>query len=152
VDLTQEREASLRMQTYFRDTGCNDTNTHFGDQFDGNPGIGVGTLQVVDQLGQVLDGVDVVMRGRRDQAHPGYRVARFRDVLGHLVARQLPALARLGSLRHLDLEVVGVRQVRAGDSEATRGHLLDGGAPVVLRVLSQIPVRVFTCNDEATLV
>jgi len=31
----------------------------------------VGALEVVDQLGQVLDRIDVVMRRRRDQADAG---------------------------------------------------------------------------------
>ena len=42
-----------------------------------------------------------------------------------LVAGQLAALAGLGALRHLDLQLVGVDQVVAGDAEAARGHLLD---------------------------
>ena len=67
----------------------------------------VGVLQVVDQLGQVLDGVDVVVGRRRDQAHARHRVAAA-DVLGHLAARQLAALARLGALGHLDLDLVGI--------------------------------------------
>ncbi len=37
---------------------------------------GVGRLQVVDELRQVLDGVDVVVRRRRDEAHARRRVAR----------------------------------------------------------------------------
>ena len=41
---------------------------------------------------------------------------------------QLAALAGLGALGHLDLEVVGVDQVLAGDAEAARRHLLDGAA------------------------
>ena len=38
---------------------------------------------------------------------------------------QLPALARLRPLRHLDLQVVGVHQVLRRDAEAPGGHLLD---------------------------
>ena len=37
---------------------------------------GVGGLEVVDELRQVLDGVDVVVRRRRDEAHARRRVAR----------------------------------------------------------------------------
>ena len=42
-----------------------------------------------------------------------------------LVAGQLAALAGLGALRHLDLQLVGVDQVLAGHAEAARGDLLD---------------------------
>ncbi len=50
------------------------------------------------------------------------------DVLVDLVAGQLAALAGLGALGHLDLDVVGVDQVLGGDAKAPRGHLLDGRA------------------------
>jgi hypothetical protein len=45
-----------------------------------------------------------------------------------LVAGQLAAFARLGALRHLDLQVVGIDQVFGRDAEAARRHLLDGRA------------------------
>ena len=45
-----------------------------------------------------------------------------------LVAGQLAALAGLGALRHLDLQLVGVDQVVAGDAEAARRDLLDRAA------------------------
>src|SRR3712207_1819487 len=41
----------------------------------------------------------------------------------------------LGALRHLDLDVVGVDQVLAGDAEPAAGHLLD-------RRAAQVAVRV----------
>ena len=44
-----------------------------------------------------------------------------------LGAGQLAALAGLGALRHLDLELAGVDQVFARDAEAAGGDLLDGG-------------------------
>ena len=39
-----------------------------GDQLDRDARLGVDVLQVMDELRQVLDGVDVVVRRRRDQA------------------------------------------------------------------------------------
>ncbi len=47
----------------------------------------------------------------------------------HLVRGKLPALAGFRPLRHLDLDVVGVRQVHAGDPEPPGCHLLDRAAP-----------------------
>jgi hypothetical protein len=43
---------------------------------------------------------------------------------------QLPALAGLGALGHLDLDVVGVGQVHRRDAEAAGGDLLDRRAPL----------------------
>jgi hypothetical protein len=103
-------------------------HAHFGHQLDRDARRGIDVLQVVDQLRQIFDGVDVVVRRRRDQAHAGNGVAHARDDLVHLVAGQLAALAGLGALRHLDLQLVGVDQVIGGDAEAAAGHLLDGAA------------------------
>ena len=71
-------------------------------------------LQVVDQLRQVLDGVDVVVRRRADEAHARRAVARARNVALHLAARQLPALACPGG---------------GGMSPAAQPCLLTGLAP-----------------------
>jgi hypothetical protein len=85
----------------------------------------VGVLEVVDQLGEVLDRVDVVVRRRRDEPDTGSGVPGARDPRVDLVAGQLPALPGLGTLRHLDLQVVGVDEVLAGHPEPAAGHLLD---------------------------
>jgi hypothetical protein len=52
-------------------------------------------LEVADELRQVLDGVDVVMRRRRNELDPRRRMPQARDQVGHLVGRQLAAFARL---------------------------------------------------------
>ena len=88
-------------------------------------GARVGVLQVVDQLRQVFDRIDVVVRRRRDEADARHRVAQQADVLAHLAAGQLAALAGLGALRHLDLDLVGRDQVLGRHAEAARGDLLD---------------------------
>ena len=106
--------------------GGDRAHAHLGDQLHRDLGLGIGALQVVDQLRQVLDGIDVVVRRRRDQRDAGRRVAQPGDLLGHLVARKLAALARLGPLGHLDLQDAGVGQVFDGHAEAGTGHLLDG--------------------------
>ena len=87
--------------------------------------FGVRVLQVVDQLRQILDRVDVVVRRRRDQLDAGRRIAQLGDVLRDLAPGQLAALAGLGALRDLDLQHLGARQVLGGDAEAARGDLLD---------------------------
>ena len=51
------------------DSGGNGAHAHFGHQLDADPGVVVGVLQIVNQLRQILDGVNVMMRRRRNQAH-----------------------------------------------------------------------------------
>ena len=110
------------------DAGGNRAYADFRDQLDRDARLRIDVLEVVDQLRQIFDGVDVVVRRRRNQADAGNRVARSGDHLIHLVAGQLATLAGLGALRHLDLEFVGVDQIVGGDAEAAAGHLLDGAA------------------------
>ena len=124
------------------DAGRDRADADLGDQLDVDPGRRVDVLEVVDELRQVLNGVDVVVRRRRDQAHARGGVAGLGDPRPHLVAGQLPALARLGALGHLDLQVVGVDEVLGGDAEPSTRDLLDRRAPgrVVqpLRVLAAL--------------
>ena len=96
-----------------------------GHQLHVHAGTRVGVLEVVDELREVLDRVDVVVRRRRDQADARRRVPGLGDPRVDLVAGQLAALAGLRALRHLDLQVVGVDQVVARDAEAAGGDLLD---------------------------
>ena len=110
------------------DAGGDRSHTHRADQLHVDPGPVVGVLQVVDQLGEIFDRVDVVVRRRRDQPDPRRRVPGLRDPRVHLVRRQLAALTGLRALRHLDLDVAGVDQVVAGDTEPPARHLLDGAA------------------------
>ena len=65
--------------------------------------------------------------GGRDQADARRGVPGLGDPRVDLVAGQLAALAGLGALGHLDLQVVGVDQVLAGHAEPAGGDLLDRG-------------------------
>ena len=107
------------------DAGGDRADADLGDQLDVHARLRVGVLEVVDQLGEVLDRVDVVVRRRRDQPDAGRGVPGLGDPRVDLVAGQLAALAGLGALRHLDLEVVGVDEVLAGHAEAAGRDLLD---------------------------
>jgi hypothetical protein len=72
-------------------------------QFYGNARSRVDVLQVVDELGEVLNGIDIVVRRRRNQPHPGDGVAHARDGFVHLVTGKLTAFAGFRALRHFDL-------------------------------------------------
>ena len=89
-----------------------------GDELHADRRAPVGVLEIVDQLRQILDRVDVVVRRRADQLHAGRRVAELGDVLRDLAAGQLPAFAGLRALRDLDLELLGGGKVLGGDAEA----------------------------------
>ena len=120
------------------DAGGHGADPDLGDELDVHPGRGVGALGVVDQLREVLDRVDVVVRGRGDESDAGRGVPRPGHPGVDLLRHQLAAFAGLGTLRHLDLDVVGVGQVQAGDAEAAGGDLLDRGTALGI----QQPVHV----------
>ena len=121
------------------DAGRDGPDPCLGDELDADSGERIDRLQVVDQLRQVLDRIDVVMRRRRDELHAGLGVAQPRDEARDLEPGQLASFARLGALRDLDLELLGALQVARGDAEAGTGDLLDlvvasGAVAVVVRV------------------
>ncbi len=106
-------------------TGGHRTDADFGDELHGDRSDRVRVFQIVDQLRQILNRIDVMMRRWRDQTDTRHRVAQEADVFTHFVARQLTAFTRLGALSHLDLDLIRVGQVFGGDTETARGHLLD---------------------------
>ena len=55
--------------------GSDGTHPRLADQLHRDAGLTVGALQIIDQLGQILDGVDVVVGRRRDQGDAGGGVA-----------------------------------------------------------------------------
>src|SRR5579875_383321 len=70
-------------------------------------------------------------------------MAQARDEGRDLDRRQLPTLAGLGTLRHLDLDLLRAHQILSRDTKATGGHLLDLAADLVAIHRLMIPVRVF---------
>ena len=100
--------------------GGDRADADLGHELDADARVLVRVLEVVDQLGQVLDRVDVVVRRRRDEADAGRGVAHLGDPGIDLLARELAAFAGLGALGHLDLQLARVDQVVAGDAEAAR--------------------------------
>ena len=117
------------------DAGRDRADTDLRDQLDRDARGGVYVLQVEDQLREVLDRVNVVVRRRRNQGHSGRGMPQPCNHLVHLVPRQLAALAGLRALRHLDLQLVGVDQVVRRHSESSRGDLLH-------RAATEVAVRV----------
>src|SRR6266446_4876025 len=81
--------------------------------------------QIVNQLREIFDAVNVVMRRGRNQRSPGGGMPDARNVLADLPRRQLAALTRLRALRHLDFELFGVYEVIGSDSKPSGGDLFD---------------------------
>ena len=123
---------------------CRDrADPDFGNELDADPGVRVDVLQVVDELLQVFDGVDVVVRRRRDQADSRCRVPDFGDPRVDLVAGELATLTGFGALRHLDLDVSGVDEVLCGDPESAGCDLLDRGTHRVAVLERHVAARFF---------
>ena len=99
-------------------------------------------LQVIDELGQVFDRIDVVVRWRRDQADAGLGIAQPCDQFVDLVAGKLAAFAGLGTLRDLDLQYFGVHQVFGCHTKPSGGNLFDFGR--FFRVVSGRVFAAFT--------
>ena len=77
-----------------------------------------------------------MVRRRGDELHAGGRVTDLGDPRRDLGTGQVAALAGLGALGELDLQVGGVHQVIAGDAEAGGCDLLD--AAVTQRILDAV--------------
>ena len=111
-------------------TGCDRSHTGFGYQFYRDSCLGVGIFQIIDQLRQILNGINVVMRGRRDQGHTGCGVSGLGDPGIYLSSGQMSALTGFCSLCHLDLNLLCTYQVTAGNTKTSTGYLLDCGTTV----------------------
>src|SRR5207248_4774344 len=107
------------------DAGGDEADAGLRDELDRDVRLRVRLVEVEDQLREVLDRVDVVVRRRRDQRDARLRVPQARDLGRHLVPRQLPALAGLRALRDLDLELAREGGVLGRDAEAAGRDLLD---------------------------
>ena len=80
---------------------------------------------------------------RRNQRNLRRGVARPCNLLVDLLARQLAALTRLRPLRHLDLQVLGVRQIADGHAKTPRSHLADATGTALARRIRLVALRTF---------
>ena len=123
----------------FGDSCCNRPDAGLRNQLDRDTRLFICILQIIDQLRQILDGIDIVMRRRRDQADTRGGVSGLCDPRIHLSARQVAALSGLGSLRHLDLDLLRADQVPAGHAKPSACHLFDRRAAVMVRTCGEDP-------------
>ena len=71
-----------------------------------DPGRRVGGFQFGDNLGQVLNGIDIMVVGGRNKSGAGLAMPGAGHHPGHLAARQVTALPRFGALADLDLQEI----------------------------------------------
>jgi len=124
------------------DAGGDRPDAAGGDELDADPSGRIDRPQVSDELGEVLDRVDVVVRRRTDVAHPGLAAAEGGDVGGRLAGGQLAAFARLRALGDLYLELVGAGEIRGRDAETGRGDLLDLRVVALASRRRDVPGRI----------
>ena len=105
-------------------TGSDGTHATLSYQFYRDSRLRVHILEVEDELSQILDTVDIVMRWRRNQADARDRVTGLGDDLVNLEARQLTTLTRFSTLCHLDLDFLCIYQIFCSHTESTGSHLL----------------------------
>src|SRR5690349_14165434 len=102
-----------------RNAGGNRSHADFSHELHADASSRIGVLQVVDQLREIFDRINVVMRRGRDQTDAWRRMAHARNGLIHFMARKLSALTGFCALSHLDLKFLCADQVLARYSEAS---------------------------------
>ena len=105
--------------------GGNCADAGRGHQLDAYACCRVYLLQVVNQLCQILDRINIVMRRRRNQRYPGGGMAQFGNKRIHLDAWQLAALARLCPLRDLNFQLFTIIQIFGCHAKPARGNLFN---------------------------
>src|SRR5215218_1820227 len=112
------------------------------DELDADPRHRIYRPKIRDELGEVLDRVDVVVRRRADVRLPDLPAPEGGDEGGGLPAGQLTAFPGLRALRDLDLELVRPDEVRRRHAEAGGGDLLDPGVVPLAVGRRRVPGRV----------
>ena len=107
------------------DTRCDSTDASLSHELHGHLGLLIDHVQIVDELREILNGVNVVVRRRRNERDTSLGASKPSNVRRNLLTRKLTTFTRLGTLRNLNFSLVGRHQERGGDTEAARGNLLD---------------------------
>ena len=96
-----------------------------------------GLLQGVHQLAQILNGVNIMVRGGGYGVRPLRHHAGAGDISNDFRPGQMAADAGLGPLAHLDLDGGAGLQVLLVYAEASGSHLDDGVFAVCIKILMQ---------------
>ena len=129
------------VRSRFGHASGDDSNPGARDQFHADSRVRIDRAQIVDQLREIFDAVDVMVRRRRDQAHVRHSVPESRDIYRHLARRKLTALPRLRSLSDLDFQFIRVDQILRGYAKSRGSHLLDA---VIRLAAVAVNFRIFS--------
>ena len=132
-------------------TSSNRANTRRRHQLDSHLTARVDLLKIIDQLRQILDGIDVVMGRRRNQRHTLGRMAQTGNQVGDLHAGQLSTLTGLGALRNLDFQLFTLVQILGSHTKPARGDLLDLRRRIIAIGFGHKVGRVFTALTRIRL-
>mmetsp|Transcript_12088 Transcript_12088/g.17723 ORF Transcript_12088/g.17723 Transcript_12088/m.17723 type:complete len:263 (+) Transcript_12088:1018-1806(+) len=102
-----------------------DTNSNFGHKLDRNFSCWLSVLQVMNQLSKIFNRVNVVMRGWRDEPNSWRGVSIVGNVFRNLETGKFSSFSGLGTLCHLDLNLVTVGKVMRRNTKSSRRHLFD---------------------------
>ena len=116
----------------FRDPCRHRANACLRNQLYRYTGIFIGVFQIINQLRQILNGIDIVMRRRRNQAYARRGMTGSGNPRVYLFGGKMAAFTRFCPLRHLNLNFPGAHQIPAGYAKAPAGNLFDGRASVVI--------------------
>ena len=83
-------------------------------------------MQIIDELGEILDRVNIVMWWRRDQSDAWFTVSQASDIVVDLDSWELTALSWLGALSNFNLNLISRLEILCSDTKSTRCNLLDG--------------------------
>src|SRR5258707_2303845 len=79
----------------FGDACGDDADAGAGHEFDADAGAGVDGAQIVDELSEIFDAVDIVVRRRRNQRSARCSVADARDIWSNFFRRELTTFTGL---------------------------------------------------------
>src|SRR5260370_12092022 len=127
----------------FANAGGNNADARAGNEFYTDAGARIHGAQVVDQLREIFDAVNVVMRRRRNQRRARGSMPNAGDVFADFLRGQLAALTRFRALSHFDFEFFRVDEVIGGGTKTPRRDLLylvgSGGARKISTVVLPTP-------------
>ena len=107
----------------FSYTRRNGSHSAFGHQLHADLGTGIHILEIENQLSQIFNGINIVMRRRRNQRYARNGMTRTGYYFIYFESRKLAAFTGLGSLSHLDLDLFGMYQVFRSHTETSGSHL-----------------------------
>mmetsp|Transcript_1298 Transcript_1298/g.3301 ORF Transcript_1298/g.3301 Transcript_1298/m.3301 type:complete len:369 (-) Transcript_1298:3037-4143(-) len=114
-------------------TSCDNANSDFRHKLHRHFSNWLGVLQIVNELGKILNGINIVVWRWRDQTDSRGGVTVLGNIFRYFESRQFSSLTWLGTLCHLDLNLVTISKVVGCNTKSTRSNLFDTRATIILK-------------------